>query len=257
VKSESMKDLIRKGDDTLLNFIGSGSAFNTKFGNNGAFIKEGDILFLIDCGSSTFERLQRFKVLDGVNHIYVLMTHTHPDHVGSLGDLIFYGYYNLEHYLGNVPVKVFAPFDLTIRHLLRDMGVDERYYDLVQFDESSGVHFGDFHIQFESVPVSHVDNLKSFGYIIRHKNKKCYYSGDCNAIPSFIIDQLENNNFDLMYQDTCKADYEGNVHLSLRELSEIIDLGLRHKVFCMHLDSDFNKEEAESLGFNVVLNFSE
>ncbi|MFA2720588.1 MBL fold metallo-hydrolase [Bacillus paranthracis] len=234
----------------MLKFIGIGSAFNTKLGNNGAFIKYDDMLFMIDCGSSTFERIQKAGLLEGVNHVNVLMTHTHPDHVGSLGDLIFYGYYSMgEEMYPNV--TVFTPYDLKIRHLLSMTGVKEETYQLCQFDSTAGIHYGDFHMNFEAVSVSHVKELDCFGYLINYNDKLIYYSGDCNDIPTYILQSFDKGEIDLFYQDTCKADYEGNVHLSLRKLNDLIWVN-RDRVYCMHLDKKFDVNEAKELGFNVV-----
>lgn len=79
-----------------LKFLGIGSAFNTELGNTSAFIKENNSLFLIDCGGTVFSKLQELKILEGVKKVYIAITHSHPDHVGSLGDLIFYSYYTLK-----------------------------------------------------------------------------------------------------------------------------------------------------------------
>ena len=81
----------------MLNFIGIGSAFNTQFGNTSAFIKKEDSLLLIDSGGTVFHRLQELNILEELKKIYIVITHTHPDHVGSLGDVIFYSYYILGH----------------------------------------------------------------------------------------------------------------------------------------------------------------
>ncbi len=238
----------------MLNFIGCGSAFNTDLGNNGAFIKKNDVLFLIDCGSSTFGRIMQSNLLDDVERTSVLMTHTHADHIGSLGDLILYGYYSMGE-LAEANVHVFAPYNLKIRHLLKMMGVEESTYNLTQFDNTAGFHYGDFHINFEAIPVEHVKDIDCFGYIIRYENKTIYYSGDCNEIPEKILERQNNGIFDLFYQDTCKADYEGNVHLSLRKLDELIGSEVRDNVYCMHLDGGFDTDEAKALGFNVVTPF--
>lgn len=240
----------------MLEFIGSGSAFNTKLGNNGAYYKKDENLFLIDCGSSTFERLIRFNVLDGVEKIYVLITHKHPDHIGSLGDLIFYQYYNIKP-MFQKKLIVFAPYELCMRHVLNDVGVIEELYELSQFSESGGIHRGDFHVNFEPVAVTHVKELKCFGYILHIEDKNIYYSGDSNMIPEEIINKLNNGDFHYFYQDTCKAHYEGNVHLSLQKLDELIDYKYRGRVYCMHLDGGFVVSEAEELGFNVVKNIEE
>ncbi|MDK2600591.1 MBL fold metallo-hydrolase [Bacillus stercoris] len=106
----------------MLNFIGTGSAFNTKLGNNSAFIKKDNSLFLIDCGSTTFSRLKETGLLEDVEKVFVLLTHTHADHVGSLGDLILYGYYSMGK-LGVPNVSVYSPFSLNIKNLLYMQGV--------------------------------------------------------------------------------------------------------------------------------------
>jgi len=46
----------------MLKFIGSGSAFNTKLGNNSAYYKEGNQMLLIDCGSNILQYI-RLKIL--------------------------------------------------------------------------------------------------------------------------------------------------------------------------------------------------
>ncbi|AZU98877.1 MBL fold metallo-hydrolase [Bacillus phage pW2] len=237
----------------MFEFIGTGSAFNTKLGNNGAFIKQGNKFFMIDCGSSTFSRIMEMDLLEGVEEIYVMITHKHPDHVGSLGDLIFYGYYNM----GTVMEKnvtVLAPIDIRISDTLFDMGVESDTYYLKEFDTESLNFLDDFSMTFMPVETKHVKELDCFGYVIHIKNTRIYYSGDANIIPEKVLKMFNAGMVDILYQDTCGADYKGNVHLSLRELDELIaeDKALRNRVYCMHLDEKFDEIEAISMGFNVV-----
>ncbi|MFJ8236193.1 MBL fold metallo-hydrolase [Ureibacillus sp. NPDC094379] len=235
----------------MLSFIGCGSAFNTNLGNNAAFIKKDRVLFLIDCGSSTFSKIHKSDVLKGVEEICVLVTHTHPDHVGSLGDLIFYGFYVMGT-LAEKNVHVYAPKKLKIQELLKMMGVEEKTYNLTEFAAQEAYKYGNFQINFEAVPVKHVKDLDCYSYILHYENKTTYYSGDCNDIPRHILDILHDGKFDVFYQDTCKADYKGNPHLSLRKLEELIDWKIRGRVYCMHIDPGFPSDLAIQRGFNVV-----
>lgn len=100
----------------------------------------------------------------------------------------------------------------------------------------------------------HVNEISSFGYMLNINNKNIYYSGDSSTIDEDISKSIHGNEIDFAYIDTCKADYEGNVHLSLRELADVINIEHRSKIWCMHLDEDFSIKEAEELGFNVVEN---
>ena len=59
----------------MLNFLGTGSAFNTEKGNTSAFIKKDNSLLLIDCGGTVFHRLQELNLLDGVENLYIVVTH--------------------------------------------------------------------------------------------------------------------------------------------------------------------------------------
>jgi len=78
-----------------LNFLGRGAAFNPKEGSTAAFILEDDKLLLIDCGESVFGKLKSLGVLEKVREITVMFTHTHSDHIGSLGSLAMFSYYGL------------------------------------------------------------------------------------------------------------------------------------------------------------------
>ncbi len=81
----------------MLQFLGIGSAFNTTLGNTSAYYKLGDVLILVDAGGMIFHTLLSKGLLKDIRKIDILITHMHPDHVGSLGDLIFYAYYSMHH----------------------------------------------------------------------------------------------------------------------------------------------------------------
>ncbi|MBC8016724.1 MAG: MBL fold metallo-hydrolase [Sporomusaceae bacterium] len=233
----------------MLKFIGSGSAFNTQFGNTSAFIKKKDSLVLIDSGGTVFHRLQELQLLDNLKKIYIIITHTHPDHVGSLGDIILYSYY----LLGIKPIVYFQKKEL-IENFLSCIGVSSNMYLL---DNSNRVNildedFGEVSIEF--LLVSHVDTIPAYGFVMKQREGAFYYSGDANGIGDEILKRLSQGEFDRFYQDTCGLDYEGNAHMSLRKLREIIHPNLRSKIYCMHLDNKIDRQEVIGQGFNIVEN---
>lgn len=67
-----MEDLIMD-----LQFLGTGSAFQTKLYNTSAFFVEGEKLFLIDCGETVMAQLENLRLLNYVKEIYAVFTHTH------------------------------------------------------------------------------------------------------------------------------------------------------------------------------------
>jgi ribonuclease BN (tRNA processing enzyme) len=233
----------------ILEFIGSGNAFNTKLDNNCAYIKKGNTLFLIDCGSTIFKKIQKYDILAGVNNIIVLITHTHPDHSASLGDLIFYTYYVL-----HIKLTCIYPDKEYMVRFLGFMGVDEKIYNIKQLKADDIVYNEDISFKIETYPEIHVEQLHSYGYIIIVDEKKIYYSGDSNNIDDIILKKFYDNEIDYFYQDTCQNDFPGNPHLAIEKLSNYIKPELRHKIYCMHIDKDFNRDAAIKLGFNVASN---
>ena len=69
----------------MLRFLGRGSAFADE--HNCAYFTAGDDLVLLDCPMSAFTKLKQ-KDLKAYENIYVLITHTHGDHIGGVAMLI-------------------------------------------------------------------------------------------------------------------------------------------------------------------------
>jgi len=231
----------------MLNFIGMGSAFNTELGNTSAFLKKNDTLMLIDCGGTVFHKLQKSSILDGLKNLYIVITHTHPDHVGSLGDVIFYSYYILKQ-----KPTIFFPEKELIERFLTSIGVSAEMYNLNSSNvvDINDMQIGEFGIDY--IPVSHVDTIPTFGFVMKLNGKVFYYSGDANGISNTILDKLKNGQICRIYQDTCGLDYEGNGHLSLIKLCDTVPREFRNKVYCMHLDKNIKVQEIKHNGFNVV-----
>lgn len=236
----------------MLKFIGTGSAFNTKLGNNSAYIKEGNTLFLIDCGSANFHTMKESGLLDDVEHIHVYITHTHADHVGSLADLIFYMYYAKGK--PKKRVTVYSRFSIYVDKFLEFNGVTKGVYKYHAMSEDEIIEIEDLGIGFLTYKTTHVDELPSYGLIIDDyiNNKFAVYTGDTNTLTENINKMFEESNLDFLYVDTCSQDYDGNVHLSLFKLHQTVKKEHRHKVYCMHIDEKFDKELARSLGFKVA-----
>ena len=231
----------------MIKFTGIGSAFNTELGNTSAFTRKDNSLLLIDCGGTVFHRLQELSLFDRLENIYIVITHTHPDHIGSLGEVIFYSYYILKH-----RPTIFFPQKELIESLLTSIGVTPAMYNINSFEmvDVKDTQLGEFSIEF--LPVSHVDTIPAYGFLMNLNERAFYYSGDANGISNAILDKLKNGQIHRIYQDTCGLDYEGNNHLSLRKLCEIIPGKYRNKVYCIHLDKHITKQEIKDNGFNVL-----
>lgn len=229
----------------LLEFIGLGSAFNTKKGNTSAFIYKEDSMLLIDCGGTVFHKLMENKLLESLKELNIIITHTHPDHIGSLGEIIFFAH----HVLKIVP-KVYFPNKKLIKNFLECIGVENEMLEIVdEIKTLIPTVFGDFKVEFLSV--THVNTIPAYGFILEGNNSKIYYSGDSNDISEKVLNMLFEGNLDYIYQDTCGLDYEGNAHLSFRKLCDIIPRSVRARVICIHHDNFLDLEKVKLEGFNV------
>ncbi len=71
-----------------IKFLGTGGAFQTEKGNSAAIVTLNDKNILIDCGFTTFQTLQEKNLTGSID--YILITHLHGDHVGSLPSFLAY-----------------------------------------------------------------------------------------------------------------------------------------------------------------------
>lgn len=230
----------------MLKFLGIGSAFNSELGNNSAFLKVDKSLLLIDSGGEIFHKIKRIGLFEEVENIYVVITHFHLDHFGSLGDIIFYFYYILKK-----KVNVIYPKGDDISALLKELGVEKELYNL--FSEKEFLLNDDYikNLKISFLEVSHVENMDSFGFLMNYNGKNIYYSGDSNNIDENIIRKLELGELDIIHQDCSVLDFEGAPHLSINKLDKLIKKELREKVYVMHLDRKISVEEIIKRGYKI------
>lgn len=230
-------------------FLGRGAAFNPKEGNNSAYFVENNQLFLIDCGENIFERLIESELLESVESINLMITHTHSDHIGSLGSLVMYSFYTL-----HKPLNIILPKNAkhlpNIEKILSGFGCTEVMYNYVNEKVFDGKNETFRNIRY--VETSHYDELNCYGILFNTQNGIVYYSGDTREINT--IKTLINSGkpIDKLYIDTTTANFPGNVHLYIGILQETIPEELKDHVYCMHLNNDCCIEQAKALGFNVV-----
>lgn len=225
----------------ILSFLGTGSAFNRKFGNTSAFYfcEKENHLFLIDCGENIFERLLSTDILKRAESIDVLITHLHSDHIGSLASLIFYC-----RYVKNIIPNIIYPDFKTIYEYLSIVGVPYQFYDL-----NEPCDYKRYSIQY--IKQSHSPIIKSYGYVITINNQKLFYSGDGKSIPEKIMLDFYSNHFNYFYQDVTRFESENHMHINT--LAAAILPFQRNLVYCMHFDDNDTVELARSYGFNVAI----
>lgn len=228
----------------MLTFLGNGSAFNPFRDDNGAFFCRDGTLFLIDAGSSVFKNALRGYIFDGMNKVYIILTHMHMDHCGSLSQMIMYLFYKL----GIKPVIVFPEEEINI--LLGISGVSRDMY--LHIKQKQGMLENNT-VEISYVPMTHVDSLNSYAFKLSVGNKyTIYFSGDSNRIPDEILKDFLDGHIDVIYQDTCGEKILNSAHLHLDDLCRLIPKANRDRVYCMHLDPALAEENILERGFKIA-----
>ncbi len=229
-------------------FLGRGAAFNPKEKNTSAYFIEDNKLFLIDCGETVFKSIIENNILEGINEIELMLTHTHSDHIGSLGSLIMYCYYEAKIKV-NIITCENAKYLSNIKAILDNMGCSRESYEIVREEEYDDKYKDFKKIRF--IETTHTDKLNCYSIIFETTKGIVYYSGDSNNY-NFIKELIEKNEeIDKLYIDTTSDDSSHN-HIFVGILDHEIPYEVKNKIYCMHINNNECIELAKSLGFNIV-----
>ena len=211
----------------MLKFLGRGSAFADE--HNSAFFIAGNDLVLLDCSMTSFIKLKK-KDLSSIDHIYILVTHTHGDHISGIGMLV-----DLMYFTAAIPVTVVAPSEEVkedLRFLLERLeGCSDSWYELTVASELDKAWFVD------SVATTHTEELsgRCFGYCLDLDGRRVVYTGDTNTLSPFEKYLTEGS---YLYMET--SAHNSAVHLYCEEVAdkvkEYISRGVN--VYLMHLDDE-------------------
>lgn len=230
-------------------FLGKGGSDNQLQGNTSAYFKENKCLFLIDCGENIFERIIKQELLNNIDKIFLFITHTHSDHVGSIGSLLFYC-----HFLKKIELNIVLPPNVLhykdVKELLRIYGACEDWYNIIDTKELDN-KFNSFNT-IEYMSTNHVEQIPCYGILFDTNNGIVYYSGDTREINNIKELIKLGKTIDKIFIDCTTTNKENNVHYYVGKANEEIDETIKNKVYCMHFNKPECIEVAKSYGFNVV-----
>ncbi|MBP5261494.1 MAG: diguanylate cyclase [Clostridiales bacterium] len=211
----------------MLKFFGRGSAFADE--HNSAFFRSGIDIVLIDFSMTAFHKLKKMD-LSGVSNIYILVTHTHGDHISGVAMLIDY-----EFFIGHVPVTVIAPGKTVyddLRYYLRNLeGCADNWYSICCADDWKA----DWLVK--AVPTVHSEELagKCYGYVLNVNGRNIVYTGDTHTIEPFVPYITPGTE---LYMEI--SAHQSAVHLYAPDMLDFINSTISSgcDVFLMHLDDE-------------------
>ena len=228
-----------------LKFFGRGSGFADEHTSAYFSTDENKEMVIIDCPVSTFQKVKHLNLKD-YEKFYVLITHTHGDHVGGLGLFVQYAFFTLKK-----PVTIVAPSTEVADDILTILTIEGNEPSWCELITVANVEekewFGDCILTKHSPQLEN----KCFGYHLIVNDRNIIYTGDTSTLKPFLPYLAEGS---ILYIDT--SVYYGMIHLKLEDaLSDFIALTNKGvKVYLMHLD-DVTKAEkmvADYSDINVV-----
>ncbi|GEM_PF-608589 len=272
-----------------LKFLGCGAGFNPNYGSNSAYLNLPDRgMLLLECGEQTFARLINLPDFLNAKYLIAIVSHTHSDHAGSLGNMVMHSYNVLHRRVTIVYGGLRQRREL--RRLLNSFGVPRGCYRMVSvrrindlINEHTNV---DGHILVGMTPTKHTDLLACYSINIiqfcgRRQQDGIYWSGDTCEIEPMLpylvsgyqiyqevgvrhspahvnIQDLDKRLVKLADDDRCcrnsdvtTSDYDSNIDMTNFRCHPHSVAELRNRITVMHLDGQRALYYAELLGYKV------
>ena len=232
-----------------LTFLGRGAGFYPAEGSTASFFVDNRELFLIDAGESVFHTLLDRKILDSVSAVNIFITHTHSDHIGSLGSIILYAFA-----IKKLSVTVITDKNMAflpgLKQVLKIYGLSRKMYRFADSSEFDGKYSLFTRVRY--FKTDHCDELETCGILFETKQGLVIYSGDMRD-PAPLVKLIKSKRkIDKLYVDSSNDRMPKMHHISIHQLHDIVPAALRAKVHCMHINNSRCVAQAKAYGFNVV-----
>lgn len=217
----------------MLQFFGIANGLSKEKSTSAFFEYKGNLI-IIDCSIDTCRELLDFD-LSKYDKIYIVVTHTHADHVGGIGMLAAYLGWNFGRSLNIImPTNnMAAKFN---DYLINIEGANPSHYKIGMVGDFCNIP------DMEPIKTSHTYLLenKCFGWTFKVDNKYIVYTGDTNTLEPFMIgirEALLEHYVVYLYSEINSVKNGAHLYVddNLRTLVNLSNKGV--KVYLMHIDN--------------------
>lgn len=227
-----------------IKFLGTGGAFDYKYGNSSALVEFKGKKILLDCGNSVYPRLRQSNLANDID--YIMITHLHDDHVGSLNTIILHHKYFVD---PPRKARIIIPSsefqDQLAWFISFGMPHPERYVEFIPISQVEGI---------EAVDTfgMHIKNMHTYGYYFEDEKEILAYSGDLGD-PNVIFDHIRAKNSDKKIRVFHEMSFfhTDGVHAYYKDLSSKTE---EFELYAYHLD---HTKEPPDNTVPLVANFPE
>lgn len=215
-----------------IQFVGTGGAFDYKYGNSSAIVDHKGERYLVDCGHEVYSDLRKKDAVEEIDHI--LITHFHSDHVGSLSTFILHHH----HFVKGKQLKIFYPEkhfkDALYNYLSHSLLKPEKFIALIPLENRDG-------IDYINTFGKHVPGMQTYGYVFQEDAETMVYSGDTGDSDD-VFEYLEDHPPEKMptvFHDIT-FDRANKSHTFYRELEEHMD---QCNIYGYHCNPELNTSD--------------
>lgn len=205
---------------SAIKFLGVGGAFNPEWGNSSLIINTQDINVLLDCGYAVFQNLLENKLTKKID--YVLISHLHNDHIGSLSTFVYY--YNLVDKIGKLKILYQTEeFKKQLEEYLSfSIPLLEQFVEFIPLNIFTNIK------AFDTYGL-HVPNMQTFGFSIEKNGQRYLFSGDL-ADATFVQEVMKPKDNDIIFHE---VDFfkDAKAHTFYKDLENELN---GYQVFCYH-----------------------
>lgn len=249
-------------------FVGCGSAFSRTMNQNNLLVVKGDQHLLIDCGTKSPQALHDLQI-EPAEIVNFLITHTHADHIGGLEEMMMVHRYLTRKMPNIIITEEFE--EILWNHSLRGGSAYSELRDgkplefsdfwrVIRPTRVAGIEretwqarLGELDIKmprtkhFPDNAASWRDSFWSCGVLL---DERVLFTSDTRFDPELLNEFDARYDLEIIFHD-CQF-YNGGVHASLQELSQLPDR-LKRKMVLMHYGDNWQQyvEQVQAAGFRA------